>query len=327
MKRVAALCASGLVAASGGALAQAPSAQAYPGKPIRLVVTFAAGGPTDFVARVLAAKLTEAFGQPVVVDVRAGASGMIGSDYVAKSVPDGYTLLYGTSTSLALAPPLARKPLYDPIRDFAPVGMVVVVPQLLLVNKSLPVNSVKQLVALAKARPGQLNYGSGGTGSTPYFGMELLKLSAGIDVLHVPYKGLAPALTDLMGGQIMLVFHTMQPSVLELAKNGRLRIIAISSAKRSPAAPNVPTVAEAGVPGFENVSWHAMFAPAKTPPDIIGRLNAQLVRTLSEPDMEQRLGDQGAQPSPGTPESLARFLHDEIERVKRVMQSTGLKPE
>lgn len=330
MRVIAVLCGAALVASSWCASAQIRSTapgQDYPNKPIRWIVTFAAGGPTDFVARTIGSRLTETLGQPVVVDVRAGASGMIGTELVAKSTPDGYTLLYGTVTNLTLAPALKIKVPYDPVKDFAPISLLVINPQILVVNNTLPVNSVKELIALAKSRPGQLNYGSGGQGSTPYFGMELLKALAGVDMVHVPYKGLAPALTDLLGGQVMLMFHTMQPSILSLVKGGKLKGIAISSARRSPAAPDIPTVAEAGVPGFENVGWHGMLAPAKTPRGIIAKLNAHVVKVLNEPEMVQRLASQGAETSPGSPEAFARFMRSESERVRKVMKSAGIKPE
>ncbi len=319
-----------LVAISCYASAQTPAAssgQDYPNKPLRWIVTFAAGGPTDFAARSIGAKLSEALGQPIVIDVRAGASGVIGSELVAKSASDGYTLLYGTTTTHTLLPALKIKVPYDPVRDFAPISLLVINPQLLVANNSLPVNSVKDLIVLAKAKPGQLNYGSGGQGSTPYFGMEYLKTMAGIDIVHVPYKGLAPALTDLIGGQVMVMFHTMQPSVLALARSGKIKALAVSSPQRSPAAPEIPTVAEAGVPGFEYVGWHGLFAPAGTPQPIVAKLNAQVVKVLTESELAQRLTSQGLEPAPGTPAALARFMRVESERLKKVMQITGIKPE
>jgi tripartite-type tricarboxylate transporter receptor subunit TctC len=318
---VAALTAENCCAAAVG------NAQDYPNKPLRWIVPFAAGGPTDFAARSIAAKLTELIGQQIVIDVRAGASGIIGSELVANSVPDGYTLLYGTTTTHTLLPALKSRLPYDPVRDFAPISLCVVNPQVLVVANSLGVNSVKEFIALAKAKPGQLNYGSGGQGSTPYFGMELLKSMAGIDLVHVPYKGLAPALTDLMAGQVMAMFYTMQPSVIALAKSGKVKALAVSTPRRSPGAPDLPTVAEAGVPGFEYVGWHGVLGPAKMPVPVVTRLNTLLVRVLTDPELAQRLSSQGLEPAPGTPADFARFMRIESDKLKKVMQVTGMKPE
>ena len=328
MKAAAVLLSTALVGWAGGNTAWAQgtgAAASYPNKPTRLIVTFAAGGPTDFVARNIAAKLTEMFGQPVVVDVRAGGSGIIGTEIVARAPADGYTLLYGTSTIMTLVPAQRKDIPYDPVKDFAPVSMVATIPQLLIANAALPVQSVKDLIAYAKGRPGQLNYGSGGEGSTPFFGMELLKGMTGMDIVHVPYKGLAPALTDLIGSQLNLLFHTVQPSVLQMVKSGRIKGLAVSSAQRTPAAPDIPTVAEQGVPGFENVSWHALFAPAKTPTPIVAKLNDAVGKILRDPEVGKRLDTQAAVPSPGTPEALQKFMADEADRANRVMQSAGLK--
>lgn len=328
MNAAAALLAAALAGASCGvAYAQnrnADPARDYPNKPIRWIVTFAAGGPTDFVARTIGAKLNEAFGQSVIIDVRAGASGIIGTEIVAKATPDGYTLLYGTSTTMTLLPAQRKNIPYDPMKDFAPVTLLVRIPQILIANNSVPVQSVKELIAYAKAKPGQLNYGSGGEGSTPFFGMELFKGMTGTDIVHIPYKGLAPALTDLIGGQLMLLFHTAQPAVLQMIKAGRIKGLAVSSAKRTPAAPELPTVAEGGVPGFENVAWHALYAPAKTPAGIIAKLNTQVTKILRDPDVKQRLASQAAVPSPGTPESLRQFMAEDAERATRVMRRAGL---
>lgn len=255
---------------------------------------------------------------------RAGASGIIGTEIAAKSPSDGYTLLYGTSTTMTLLPAQRQNIPYDPMKDLAPVTLLVTIPQILIANNSLPVQSVKELIVYAKARPGELNYGSGGEGSTPFFSMELFKGMTGTDIVHVPYKGLAPALTDLIGGQLMLLFHTMQPAVLQMVKAGRIKGLAVSSKKRTPAAPEIPTVAES-VPGFENVAWHALYAPAKTPPGIIAKLNAQVTKILRDPEVGQRLASQAAIPEPGTPESLRQFMVEEAERAARVMRSAGLK--
>ncbi|HEV2008915.1 MAG TPA: tripartite tricarboxylate transporter substrate binding protein, partial [Burkholderiales bacterium] len=321
MRAVAALCAL-------AAFAFVPSAhaQSYPAKPIRWIVTFPPGGPTDVIARMVGAKLTEAWGQQVVIDNRAGAGGVIGTELAAKSAADGYTLLFGTSSGLSVNPALSSKLPYDPARDFAPVSLLVINPQILVVNNAVPVNSLKELIALAKSRPGQLNYGSVGRGSPNHLGMELLKSLAGIEMVHVPYKGTSPAVTDLLAGQVQLLFNSM-PSVLPLVKSGKLKGLAVGSAQRSPAAPEIPTIAEAGVPGFEYITWYGMFAPARTPVNIVAKLNAQVVKILAEPEMAQRLASQGAEPRSSTPAELATFMRDETERWKKVIRSAGIKAE
>ncbi len=301
-------------------------AQAYPTKAIRWIVTYPPGGPTDFVARAIGAKLTEAWGQQVVIDNRAGAGGVIGTDLAAKAVPDGYTLLFGTSAGLTINPALVSKLPYDPVRDFAPVSLLVINPQILVVNNSVPVGSVKELIAYAKSRPGQLNYASVGQGSPNHLGMELLKALTGIAMLHVPYKGTGPAVTDLLGGQVQLMFNSM-PLVLPLVKGGKLKGLAVGSAQRSPAVPDLPTVAEAGVPGFENVTWYGMFAPAKTHKDVVAKLNVQVVKILGDPEMAQRMASQGAEPRTTTPDELARFMRVESERWKKVIKTAGIKLE
>ena len=305
-------------------LGDAAQAQAYPGRPIRWIVTYPPGGPTDFVARAIGAKLTAAWGQQVVIDNRAGAGGVIGTELAAKAVPDGYTLLFGTSAGLTINPALSSKLTYDPVRDFAPVSLLVINPQILVVHNSVPVNSVRELIAYAKARPGQLNYASVGQGSPNHLGMELLKALAGIDMVHVPYKGTGPAVTDLLGGQVQLMFNSM-PVVLSLVKSGKLKGLAVGSLQRSPAAPEVPTVAEAGVPGFENVTWYGMFAPAGTPKDVIMKLNAQVMQILADPEMAQRMASQGAEPRGTSPEELARYMRAESARWRKVISSAGIK--
>ncbi|OFZ88541.1 MAG: hypothetical protein A3I62_00255 [Betaproteobacteria bacterium RIFCSPLOWO2_02_FULL_62_79] len=302
------------------------AAQPYPVKTVRIIVTFPPGGPTDIVGRSLAQKFTETFKQQFVVDNRAGAGGVIGTDVAAKSAPDGHTLLLGTSSGLSLNPALNPKLPYNAFNDFAPISLVVINPQILVLHPSLPANSVKDLIRLAKARPGQINYASVGQGSPNHLGIEMLKAMAGIDMVHIPYKGTAPALTDLLAGQVSLMFNSM-PSVLPQVKSGKLKGIAVGSAKRSPAAPEIPTVSEAGVPGFEYVTWYGLFAPAATPRDIVARLNTEVVRILADPELAQRFSSQGAEPSSTTPEQLAKFQRDEHERWKRVIQSAGIKLE
>ena len=307
-------------------MASAAPAQTYPIRPIRWVVTYPPGGPTDVVARAIGAKLTEAWGQQIVIDNRAGAGGVIGTDIAAKAVPDGYTLLFGTSAGLTINPALNSKLPYDAVKDFAPVSLLVLNPQILVVHPAVPGNSVKELVALAKARPGQLNYASVGLGSPNHMGMELLKALTGIDIVHVPYKGTCPAITDLLGGQVQVMFNSM-PSVIPLVASGKLKGLAVGSVQRSPAVPDIPTVAEAGVPGFENVTWYGMFAPAKTPHDIIVKLNKQVVQILASPEMAQRLASQGAEPRSSTPEELTKFMRVESERWKKVIKTAGIKVE
>ena len=289
-------------------------------------MTYPPGGPTDFVARAIGAKMSAAWGQQVVIDNRPGAAGIIGTELAARAVPDGYTLLFGTSAGLTINPALVSKLPYDPVRDFAPVSLLVINPQILVVNSGVPVNSVKELIAYAKSKPGQLNYASVGQGSPNQLGMELLKALAGIDMVHVPYKGTGPALTDLLGGQVQLMFNSM-PLVLPLVKSGKLNGLAVGSRQRSPAAPDIPTVAEAGVPGFENVTWYGLFAPVKTPAEVVTKLNAQVVQILSDPEMAQRLASQGAEPRSTTPDELARFMRVEFERWKKVIKAAGIKLE
>jgi len=307
-------------------LADTVMAQSYPVRPIRWIVTYPPGGPTDVVARAIGAKLTAAWGQQIVIDNRAGAGGVIGTDLAAKAVPDGYTLLFGTSAGLTINPALSNKLPYDAVKDFAPVSLLVLNPQLLVVHPSVAANSVKELIALAKARPGQLNYASVGQGSPNHLGMELFKALTGTEMVHVPYKGTGPALTDLLGGQIQLMFNSM-PSVLPLVASGKLKAFAVGSAQRSAAVPDIPTVAEAGVPGFENVTWYGMFAPARTHRDIVVRLNREVVRILAEPEMAQRLATQGAEPRSSTPEELAKFMQVESQRWKKVIKAANIRLE
>lgn len=302
----------------------AATAQNYPAKPIRIIVTFPPGGPSDFVARSLGQKLTGAWGQQVVVDNRGGAGGVVGVEAAARASPDGYTLLQGQSGGMSINPALLAKLSYDPFRDFAPITMLVVNAQMLVAHPSLPVKTVKELVALAKRRPGQINYASAGYGSAQHLGMEMLKVMTEINLVHVPYKGGTPALVDLFSGQVSLQFTSM-PAVLPHVKTGKLKGIAVGSPKRSPAAPDIPTVAEAGVPGFEYVAWYGLFAPAATPQGIISQINTQVVKALSDRDLSQRLASQGAEPSPGTPEGLAKYLREDHERWKKVIKAANIR--
>jgi len=311
-----------------GALAWLPNAgaQEYPTKPIRLVITYPPGGNTDLVGRALALKLGVFMGQQVVVDNRGGAGGVLGSMITAQSAPDGYTIMLGTSAGMVINPLLSRKLTYDPVRDFAPVSMVVIVPQLLVINPQLPVKNVRELIAFAKAKPGYLNAGSSGVGTPNHFGTELLKWLAGVDIVHVPYKGGAPALTDLLGGQIQMAFSSV-PAVLPHIKAGRLVALGVGSAKRSPALPNIPTIAEAGVPGYEYTTWYGIFAPAKTPRTLIARLNAEIVKAMETPDIKDRFTALGGDPDPGTPEELRAYMANESAKWAKIIKAANIRIE
>lgn len=299
-------------------------AQPYPARPIRLVVPYPPGGGADNVARPIAQKLSEALGQQVVIDNRGGAAGIIGAQIVAKSKPDGYTLL-DDSSSRAVNPALRPLP-FDTMKDFAPISMIVINPSILVVHPSLPVNTVADLIRLAKQRPRQIMYASSGVGSALHMGAELFKYLAKVDMLHVPYKGGGPALADLIGGHVQLVFPNIA-SGLPHVKSGKLKGIAVGSTKRSRAAPQVPTVAESGLPGFELYEWNALFAPAGTPPEIIARLNAELAKVLRVPDIQERLFQMGAEPAPGTPEELDDYVRREIVKWEKVVREMGIKVE
>jgi tripartite-type tricarboxylate transporter receptor subunit TctC len=299
-------------------------AQPYPTKSIRLVVPFPAVGTTDILAREVAQRLSVSFGQSVVVDNRPGAAGNIGSDMVAKSAPDGYTLLMGTVGTHAINPSLYAKMPYNHVKDFVPIVLVAGVPNVLEVTPSLPVNSVADLIKLAKEKPGQLNFASSGSGTSIHLSGELFKTMTGVDMMHVPYKGSAPALTDLMGGQVQLMFDNL-PSSLAQIKAGKLRAIAVTSAQRSPALPNIPTIAESGLPGFEASSWFGLLAPAGTPPAIVARVNADVNEWLQTAEAKEKLLAQGAIPAGGTPEQFAAHIRVETEKWAKVVKVSGAK--
>ncbi len=302
------------------------AADAYPSKPLRMVITFPAGGPSDVVVRLISQRLTDQWGYPVIIDNRGGAGGIVGTEIVARATPDGYTFLVGTAGGMTINPALRSDLSYDPFRDFSPVGMLVVNPQILVAHPTLAAKNIRELVALAKQKPGQLNFASAGTGTATHLGLELLKLTAGIDVVHVPYKGGAPAVTDLIGGQVQLLWVSI-PSVLPHVKAGRLRALAVSTAKRTTSAPDVPTVTESGYPGFEYSNWNALFAPAGTPQPQLRKINAQVVAALSDPAVAQRLTAQGADPAPGTPEELGKYMRTDHERWKKVIRTANIKPQ
>ncbi len=313
-----------LISLFGAALAGMATAQTYPVKPVRIVVPFAAGGGVDVTARILAQGLTERLGQMVFVENRTGASGIIGTEFVAKSAPDGYTLLVGSQTTQAVVPAM-YKTSYDGARDFAPVTVIATSPLLIVAHPSLPVKTVKDLIALAKARPGQLTFGAA-SGGTPHMAGELFKLTAKVDLLFVPYKGEGPAVSDAMGGQISLVFSNL-PVVLPLTRSGRLRGIAVTSAQRVPTAAEFPTVAESGLPGFEANTWFGCLAPAGTPADVIGRLNAEAARALSTSAVKERMAGMGLFVVANKPEEFAELLKKEIPRWAKVVKDSGVKPQ
>lgn len=299
-------------------------AQSFPSRPLRIVVPFPAGGTTDVLARAVAQKLTETLGQPVVVDNRPGAGGNIGAELVAKSPPDGYTLLMGTVGTHAINPGLYPKMPYDHVRDFAPVILVAGVPNVLVVNPSLPVNSVQELIAYAKANPGKLNFASSGNGTSIHLSGELFKTMAGVQIMHVPYKGSAPALQDMVGGQVQLMFDNL-PSSLALIKGGKLKALAVTSSARAAALPDVPTMAESGLPGFEASSWFGLLAPAGTPQPAIAKLNAEVARWLASPEAKEKLLAQGAIAAGGTPEDFARHIAAETAKWQKVVKESGAK--
>lgn len=300
------------------------AAQPYPSKPIRLVVPFPAGGTTDILAREVGQRLSLSLGQPVVIDNRPGAAGNIGSELVAKSVPDGYTLLMATVGTHAINPNLYARIPYDHVKDFAPVVLVASVPNVLEVTPSLPVNSVADLIKLAKEKPGQINFASSGSGTSIHLSGELFKTMAGVDMTHVPYKGSAPAITDLIGGQVQVMFDNL-PSSLPQIKAGKLRAIAVTSAQRAPALPDIPTIAESGLPGFEATSWFGIVAPAGTPPAIIARINADVNQWLQSPEAKEKLLAQGAVAAGGSPEQFAAYIQAETEKWGRVVKASGAK--
>ena len=310
---------------TGSEPALSPSkGQVYPAKPVRIVVPFAPGGGVDVTARILAQRLTERVGQSFLVENRTGASGIIGTEYVARSAPDGYTLLVGSQTTQAVVPAMYRVS-YDTARDFAAVTVIATSPLLIVVHPSLPVGSVKDLIALAKSRPGQLTFGAA-SGGTPHMAGELFKLIAGVDMLFVPYKGEGPAVADAMGGQISLVFSNL-PVALPQARGGKLRGIAVTSPQRVATAPDIPTVAESGLPGYEAATWFGLLAPAATPRDIIVKLNAESVGALNVPEVKDRMAAQGLFVVANTPEQFSAFLKTEIPRWAKVVKDAGIKPQ
>ena len=298
-------------------------AQPWPNKPVRVVIPWPPGGTNDIVGRAVVQRMGTQLGTAFVVENRAGAAGTIGAAVVAAASGDGYTLMVHSATHLSNASTYKSLP-YRTIEDFTPLAFLSGQPWVLVVHPSLPVKTLPELIKLAKSRPGQINYASVGPGSPNHMGMELLKSMAGIDMVHIPYKGTAPAITDVISGQVSLLFNSM-PSVLQHIKSGRLRALAVGSAKRSPAAPDVPTVSEtAGLKDFQYTTWYALHAPAATPKEVIARINADSVKALGQPDMAELLASQGAEPAPSTPEGLAKFMRAEYEDWRKVIKAANL---
>jgi tripartite-type tricarboxylate transporter receptor subunit TctC len=303
----------------------ASAAEAYPAKLVKIVVPFAAGGSTDLLTRSVAQQLNEAWKRPVVVENRAGGGGIVGSEYVVKSPPDGYVLLLGTNTTHAAAATLYPKLPYDLRRDFAPITEIASIPLILSVHPSIPVNSVKELVALAKSKPGALNFG-GGTGAAAHMAMELFESMAKINMVHVPYKGSGPAMIDLLGGHLSLGFDAVMTTV-PYAQAGKLRMLGVSSLKRSPAAPQVPTMAEAGYPGYEAILWFGLFAPAGTPPDVVKKIYEGTARGVAVPRMRELLASQGLETIASSPAEFAARVDSEIIKWRKVILDAGIKLE
>jgi len=323
MKRILALLCA-LCATCLAPIAQAQSAANYPSKPIRIVVPFPPGGATDILARAIGNELSKAFNQSVVIENKGGGGGNPGADLVAKSAPDGYTLVMATVGTHAINMSLYSKMPYDAVRDFEPIVLVAGVPNLLVVHPSVPAKSVKELTALAKAQPGKLNVASSGSGTSIHLAAELYKQMAGVDIVHVPYKGSAPAVADLLGGQVQMMFDNL-PVSLPHAKAGKLRALAVTSPNRSSALPDVPTMDEEGYKGFDATSWFGLLAPAGTPKDIINKLNAASVKALASPEMRERLAAQGAEPVGNSPEQFGAFIKSEIEKWSKIVKASGAR--
>jgi tripartite-type tricarboxylate transporter receptor subunit TctC len=301
------------------------TAQQYPARPVRFIVPYPPGGSTDYTAREIGQRLSELWGQQLVIDNRGGAGSLIGHAMAATAAPDGYTLLLGTSTGLSIAPALGTKLSYDPQKDLAPIGLAVYAPYMLVVPAPIPANSVKELIDYAKKQPGKLNYGSSGVGTPNHLGGELMDLLAGIRTVHVAYKGGGPAMTDLISGQLQYMFSAI-PQTLPHVKSGRLRALAIGHPTRTRAAPDLPPVAET-LPGFNNTTWYGLLAPARTPRAIIARVNADLGKVLGQPELAQRMLSQGIETAGSTPEALGEMIRAETERWRKVIKTAGIAVE
>lgn len=310
-------------ASLGAALVPAAfAAEAFPNKPITMVVPFVAGGTTDILARIVGQSLGEELGQPVIIDNRAGAGGNIGGQFAARAPADGYTIFMGTVGTHAINEWLYKKMPFNPNKDFVPLTRVANVPNLLVANPAQPFKNVKELISYAQAQPGQVNFGSSGSGSSIHLSGELFKMMAKVDMIHIPYKGSAPAVTDLLGNQIAIMFDNM-PSAIQHVRSGKLRPLAVTTAKRSPELPDVPTVAEAGVPGYEATSWFGLFAPTKTPADVQAKLHAAIIKVLQKPDVIKKIGDQGGEVVTESQAEFGKFIAAENEKWKQVVKTSG----
>jgi len=312
---------AGLAFASFAALAHA---QAWPSKPIKWIVPFAPGGTTDILARTVAEKLAPVLGQPVVVENKPGAGGGVGAEFTAKAAPDGYTIMGGTISTHAINASLYNKLPYDPVKDFVAITLIARVPNMLVVNPAIPANSVKELVALLKASPGKYSFASSGNGTSQHLSGELFKSMAGVEMQHIPYKGSPPALQDVMGGQVTMTFDNIT-TAWPLAKAGKLRALAVTTATRSAVAPEVPTLAESGLPGFEVGSWQGVFAPAGTPPEIVRRLNVEIVKILNLPEVKEKLTGLGAEPVGNSPEEFSAMVKAEVVKWADVVKKSGAR--
>ena len=301
-------------------------ADTYPNQPVKLIVPFAPGGTTDILARVFAQKMSDAWGQPVVVDNRSGAGGLIGSEMGARSAPDGYTLLLGTIGTHGVSTSLYSKIPYHPEKDFAPITLLATLPNILAINPAVPAKNVKELINYAKANPGKVAYASAGNGTASHLAGELLRKSADIDIIHIPYRGSSPALTDLMGGRVALTFD-YTPSALPYVRSGKLRGLAVTGASRTKAAPELPTMIEEGLPNFNMVTWYAIYAPRGTPPEIVTKVRDTIAKAATAPDIVKRMDDLGVDLVASTPDELAQFQHAEIERWSKFIKEMNIKAE
>jgi tripartite-type tricarboxylate transporter receptor subunit TctC len=316
--------AKGLLALLLAVFATVASAQAYPSKPIKWIVPFAPGGTTDILARTIGEKLTRVLGQPVIIENKPGAGGGVGAEFTAKAPADGYTIMGGTISTHAINASLYKNLPYDPVKDFAPITLIVRLPNLLVVHPDVPANSVGELIALLKANPGKYTFASSGNGTSQHLSGELFKAMAGVDMQHIPYKGSPPALQDVVAGQVTMTFDNIT-TAWPLAKAGKLRALAVTTAKRSSIAPDVPTLAESGLAGYEVGSWQGVFAPAGTPPEIVKRLNAEMVKIINQPDVKEKLVGLGAEPVANTPEEFAALVKSEVVKWADVVKRSGAR--
>ena len=314
-------CTIAAVTVAPWSTAQSP---AWPTRPIKWIVPFPPGGTTDILARTIGEKLTAALGQPVIIDNKPGAGGGLGADLAAKSPPDGYTVVGGTISTHAINASLYSKLPYDPVKDFAPITLIARVPNMLVINPKIPANNVRELVALMKSKPGTFTFASSGNGTSQHLSGELFKSMTGVEMQHIPYKGSPPALQDVVGGQVSMTFDNIT-TAWPLAKGGQLRALAVTTARRSPVAPDVPTLAESGLPGYEIGSWQGVFAPAGTPPEIIRRLNAEIVKIIHTPEVRDKLLALGAEPVGDTPEEFAALVRSEVAKWGDVVRKSGAR--